>query len=140
MTSATQKIFINNIINNEKLTEFFKTSIKIAHVKYTPTSVQGFDEPQTVITAVTFRLEAADLNGELIDSWVFEIEVPLMLNVTGAEFIPYENLNFDQVMDWPDIGHRLITEVTDFQARVKTLVDARSKKQEPLIIVPTWSV
>jgi hypothetical protein len=127
---------------NENTKDFFIIRAFVAHVKYQSDQIEGFDEPQPVITSVNFRLEAQDLDGNFLDSRVFEIEVPfLTTSTTGGTggFVPYNDLDFNTIINWLPIRSNFIQEFNNFQNSTTALVETRNNKVEPQILIPNWT-
>lgn len=124
---------------NENTKDFFIIQAFVAHVKYQSDQIEGFDQPQTVITSVNFRLEAQDLDGNFIDSRVFEIELPPPSIGTTGGFVPYNDLDFNTVINWLPVRPALVQEFKNFQNSTMTLVETRNNKVEPQILIPNWT-
>jgi hypothetical protein len=124
---------------NEKNKDLFIIRAVVAHVKYQSDQIEGFDEPQPVITSVNFRLEAQDLDGNFLESRVFEIEVPFLTTSTTGGFVPYNDLDFNTIINWLPIRSNFIQEFNNFQNSTTALVETRNNKIEPQILVPNWT-
>ena len=107
---------LNLHINNPKYLELFTTGIRLTSATYQDLVVEGHEESQQLIDSVTIRLEAKDLEGGYIDSWIFTVAVP-HVQATDRQFVPYPELTLEQILGWPHVLVDTVKEIADFQSR-----------------------
>ena len=108
---------LNLHINNPKYLELFTTGIRLTSATYQDLVVEGHEESQQLIDSVTIRLEAKDLEGGYIDSWIFTVAVPHML-AADQQFVPYPELTLEQILGWPHVLVDTVKEIAEFQSRI----------------------
>ena len=114
---------LNSFVNNPLYLEFFTTDVKMTSATYLDTVVDGHEETQQLIDTVTIRLEAKDLEGGYIDSWIFTVPVPAVYAGT-TQFVPYPELTLSQVLMWPQVLVVVVKEISEFQSRIHSRVTA----------------
>ena len=108
---------LNLYINNPKYLELFTTGIRLTSATYQDLVVEGHEESQQLIDTVTIRLEAKDLSGSYIDSWIFTVRVP-HVQATDQQFVPYPELTLEQMLGWPHVLVDTVKEIAEFQSRI----------------------
>lgn len=108
---------LNLYINNPKYLELFTTGIRLTSATYQDLVVEGHEESQQLIDTVTIRLEAKDLEGGYIDSWIFTVAVP-HVQATDQQFVPYPELTLEQMLGWPHVLVDTVKEIAEFQSRI----------------------
>jgi hypothetical protein len=114
---------LNLLINNPLYTGLFTTSLRLTSATYQDLVVEGLEESQQLIDSVTIRLEAKDLQGGYIDSWIFTVPVPYEQAAT-QQFVPYPELTLEQMLGWPRVLVEVVKEIAQFQSRIYDRVTA----------------
>jgi hypothetical protein len=131
---------LNLLINNPLYTGLFTTSLRLTSATYQDLVVEGLEESQQLIDSVTIRLEAKDLQGGYIDSWIFTVSVPHVQSgaVGTQQFVPYPELTLEQMLGWPQVLVEVVREIAQFQSRIYDRVTAVTPS--PKVLFPNFSL
>lgn len=121
---------INQLLNSPSYSAQFSLRLLLQSATWRQVQLEGYDQPQQLITGIDYRLEAVDSQGQFLDSRVNRIQVPL--SPTDWPFVPVDSLDLGRILFWPTVYDQMAQAIAEFQVNLAGQLPVLTDEQELL--------
>ncbi len=122
---------INQLLNSPSYSEQFSLRLLLQSATWRQVQLEGYDQPQQLITGIDYRLEAVDSRGQFLDSRVNRLQVPYHYTADWP-FVPADSLDLGRILFWPTVYDQMAQAITEFQVNLAGQLPVLANEQEPL--------
>lgn len=122
---------VNTLVSSEFL-EYFQVKLEVQNGQYVLDQVDGYDEPQHILTQLQFKMSALrqnDLSTSAYDTCIFSLKLGPASVAGGPPFVPYDQLDISRILYWPGVLDQVKTQTASWQS---VIVDRWIKEQAQL--------
>ena len=119
---------ISSLVSSQ-FRDYFKVKLQVQNGQYVLDQVDGYQEPQQVLTQLQFKMSALrqdDLETSEYDNCIFSLKLEPATAAASPPFVPYDQLDISKILYWPGVMDQVKNQTRAWQS---VIVDRWLKEQ-----------